>query len=884
MSNEQKQLFDSQPEFELPLNKPSDMSADDWRLLCLRFHENGDVCENLVEGVCNEVCGAPCENGRIPLDTSHRTPRSDGGPFTFSNSKLTCRSGGPNANRNYGAKPDDRYAQENWFDSRASYDNLRVTQMLAGPQNVETFLELFTDPEKRSILSRYLSLIVLPPGGGKTMLMIALLLALNEGVLKTVGRRKRARRVLWLVPERELAKQLMRELRAEVVELGLHTRAPQVAIANGSAQLQRGPGFNDILVACPQSLWKDESDNENRSDDAVKATLSQFDVIIWDECDFAAEQTSRLVRLGGDALKFGVTASPTDAKGQFLQQFGLGKLPPYFVLGYAASYEDVRAADECLKIIPPWSQDSIDRGYIRECIPGAYDAFERGRVVSYTGAHDESVSAASDLAAVMDAIHIARDLEERMKARAPDHWYSPHILVRHESCELADQLAAHVENSLARESFSGAGWRTAIMYGQIESRLSWNGYSFEERKLPEEERSFSAKRGLIHPWFRAKHNGGRCDDLSARIQFIVDMGVRGLNNWPCLLIVDIGQEQSISWQVQLDGRGSRLPSHLKFFLGDRSLAEFVTTRYLFPKRGPKRGQTDHSMRTARDWLHGMDDLLSKAALPTWGDLLRGDVGQPGDPDIDPQGSPFTEHDKFQLEHVIEQRIESDGPLDVDDDAWLGKLVSDTFPENDGKFIERAKRHAKAVITDPDYRRDLTALPETIAPLRAILKEHPKDAKDITADELRQWIYETNSLDEAERAEFLECVNANLKLAPAKAMHAEKMRLYPPLSKLYDLYKSKDNPGILSREGMRFANELLGRGIFQDRSEAVAQVMSLLNKALCHLFEVDEVNNASDLNNGGVQYLIQHPDTKQQVKKLILIFLRRLKLRRLYGDE
>src|SRR4029077_7500436 len=114
------------------------------------------------------------------------------------------------------------------------------------------------------------------------------------------------RRVLWFVHQSELGQQLKLDLIKDITELHLVATLPEIRICDETGDIDTDPRHHDITISCPHALWGTKT--QRRSDIEIERILSYYDVIVWDECDFARDQIMRLVRLSGHALKFGLTA------------------------------------------------------------------------------------------------------------------------------------------------------------------------------------------------------------------------------------------------------------------------------------------------------------------------------------------------------------------------------------------------------------------------------------------------------------------------------------------------------------------------------------------------------------------------------------------------
>jgi Type III restriction enzyme, res subunit/HNH endonuclease len=460
--------------FALP-HKPSDMDLATWSALLARS-----------QGVCELHCAAPCDSR---LEVDHLHSRALGGETSLANCRLICAV----ENRRRGVANDPKWTEVCWFDENKNFEQLRYVQKLNAPLLVEAYADLFVVESLRRQLLSAVSLLFMVCGTGKTLTMTALMLAINKEVNARIPHAPRCRRVLWFVNERGLAIQLKNELKKEVTKYGLHYREPSVAICTKSGDLEKNVFHNDITISCPHSLWprKESSKTQILLDTPEKraAVLAKFDVIIWDECDFAKDRIKELVELAPHALKFGLTAGPIDKDGNLLVE--------NFVLAGVASYQDAFKHDHCLKVLLPWNE-SLRAEYVKPVVYDGYSYLVAGKEEhALTGRHDKNVSLPSDMWAIRAAINDCSALERKMRKAWPHCWYSPHILVRCSSILEAQHLCDQTNKYLAnvQDMLIGNGWKAGIFVSDPDPEHSGRGKSSDKAQ----NSLFHQDPSIVHP-------------------------------------------------------------------------------------------------------------------------------------------------------------------------------------------------------------------------------------------------------------------------------------------------------------------------------------------------------------------------------------------------
>lgn len=732
---------------------------------------------------------------------------------------------------------DPKWEATFWFDYEADYAGLRVMQRFAGPQTVESHKELFIGDHRRRLLET-VSLMTLVCGAGKTLLMIATMLHINRVVCEFIGKGPRCGRILWFVKERALAIQLELELNKEIVAFGLHHRKPTVQICDESGDLERGPGHNDITISCPNALW--ERSNQRRSDEEIARILAQYDTIIWDECDFAISQIKRLVNLSPHALKFGLTASPIDGDGEVLREC--------FVLAGIASYQQVFDHDRCLKHFVPW-EEAIRDGHVRAFSHKAYSELTAGVEALKVGQHFDRHSLPGAWAAVSAAMEDCRRVEQDMRQQWPAHWYSPHILIVCDSRVHADEVVDYINNFLRdypREFPVTDGWRALAVYDE------YRGEQRNEKALLHRDQS------LVHPFLRAKTLDGRCDRLCARICVVVDMGIRGMNNWPILFIVDIKRSISVNVQVQTKGRDSRLPTRLLPLTYDPLFPRFCTGKYYFPESGDNVSM----MKYAYEFTWNIEERLTDSGLLHWSDLLMGtsvEVESPPQSTIDP----LTFADRLQIDAELSHLKEEEIPITPE----VIKSVIDQLP---GEVLSDARRkhaedHIKRV-TDPvdtKYRRRFVDAPIT-PPIVPVATETP--ALDPSLEVLRSFVVGRSRLFRDMAEEILPKLETDsLWLRAIKnEFVADHERHYLPLPKLFQLHRARGRKGILTDIAGRIQSDLL-RGHIIDKPLVFGDLMKSVTVATSELTGITDTSNDGLLDHPSYHYVLVLPHNQARIR-------------------
>jgi hypothetical protein len=753
---------------------------------------------------------------------------------------------------------DPKWTKSCWFfDDYASFDQLRKMQMSSGPEMVHRYADLFIGDLRQKLLSS-ISLMCLVCGAGKTLQMVATMLAINAEVNARVKDAPRCKKALWFVMERLLARQLEGELKTEIIRFNLHHTPPEIQICDETGDLARGPGQHHITISCPHALWKKNGGlNPGLTEEQVKLILSQYDVIIWDECDFARWQMDHLAKCAPHALKFGLTAAAIDAKGKDLSK--------HFVLAGVASYKNVSDFDHCLKRIIPWS-DATGGGFIKGISHDGFEQINKGEDEIYDAKHKEHHSLPGAMATIRTAINDCNNLEARMKKGWPADWYSPHILVACNSVLEADHFCHYTDLYLRhlneQGSLVGDGWRATIMHEKIKPN-------------EKAEKHLVHKDGNIHPFMRAKYRDGRCERGSSRILFVVDMAIRGMNNWPLLFIVDLKRSDSVNTQVQLLGRILRLPPRLSSRFRDNHFNDCCTGRYYYPDSGSK---NIGAMPTSYEFMLNMDERLQAANFIQWSHLLQG-VTPEELPPAEGIEKPFTREDRLQIDAELGDLIDVGKEVTEEQiDYIIGGLpgMPEPNPETGsrGERGESARQHIQSALTDRDYRARMVKITvEDDKILKPIKHEEPKKMEDYTNQELREFIKSVPEFESMleQMSELL--TNAAFRLSIAKQRREHDVRLYRPVPKILQLQDADGKPGLVTDIARALASSLVSRGLIDKKDVGRVFPNIYIATGIVTGMSGDGITkNDSKLDQPAYHHILSLPHSQKMIKDIAVAFM------------
>lgn len=542
------------------LLKPSWLRASDW----------GKFCQKYQRADGSFACSHPgCLR---PADTvDHIKPRSHpdftelrdyidedgrkhrqanpGAAHALENLQPMCRS----HNSTKGTRPDTYWAQDLYFDRQLNADKLRASQRdfiylpirEAGPQIIGRF---------NQINGKLLSFFQVT-GAGKTIGKFVLPFGINHGLLAAADHHKppRVDRVLILVKEEALRKQITQELLVEPVQHGIVSKPPVVKEATTSDELlaySKAPGVQ-FVVTCTHQLWP-------RGNSAISASrhelFNAFPCIVFDEMHFATEHIRQVVHQATNSLVFGLTASPIDGAGELLEDM---------VCVSTYGYREACANDNSMKSIGA----AIDRpqgdgiaptfdDLIEEVLPKEVEGLDGVTIVrGEEGPGSYSLASAVNVANAvierldrLDRMQLTGQPSPHRRLHSPNIEivtaslsYPSHAILRCKDIPtakfLADYLNEKLEVDRARYPLIN-GWRAAVAHSTHDG---------ERAPLNEE----------THPWFWSKRNGGKVSTESARILVVSQMACEGINNKFCNVVAWAHIPNTIRKILQANGRAFR---------------------------------------------------------------------------------------------------------------------------------------------------------------------------------------------------------------------------------------------------------------------------------------------------------------------------------------
>jgi hypothetical protein len=712
-----------------------------------------------------------------------------GGDDSFVNLRLLCR--GPNRGRP--VEPLKKWSEPNYWDEKIAEGRLREIQCLAGCKPIDELIDGIVTFESRMEAGPFgdrpanfrralLNKVTMIPGAtgiGKALLAQSVLFKLNQII--SVGR-PRVKSVLWLTIDTTLRDLGRIEIEEEGYKYGIVSKKPIVGVAQGFSDLIRGPMGNDITISAIQSLWVVEQDDgtKRRSPEEQRAALSQYDTIIFDECDWGNEQVQFLSALATHALQFSLTASPPIFN---KQPIDLERVLKRFVLisdDAVADYNRAKDLDGCLKELQPninraaghTGSDQLSAGF-RKNVPGKVG---RDHIVFRS--------------AIIEAVIDADNLETNMKKRFPEHYYSPHVMVRMD--EVADvkamrpDLQACLDDLYKNRKLKNVGWNVSMIF------------TGHERHVDPDERNLSGKtrRGLWrHPFMAAKNDGGKATDRSKRILLMCNIGVRGINNWPIQTIVDCTANISHPDLIQFNwGRPIRLPDHLAQHLRDKEAMRFVTATVYIPDTAPpeKMLEKQAGLEASRNFIVNMQEYIANVGFVTWCDILNGEAaaGNPGT--IDPGSPPITRPDKYKIQEALAIKLANTGTVGVED---VVQVVENLFPTRSPKQREKLKNYA-AKLFDPKIKDiEMSAIAITkkfeTDPASVVVKLEPQDSYDV--DILKRFVKNDPDYRDVwnQYCEELDKDSFVAKDALSKALRAIQIANYREPSRIRSLHEVGD---------------------------------------------------------------------------------------------
>lgn len=485
------------------------------------------------------------------IDESGRKHRQSNpaAAHTLENLQPMCRS----HNSGKGARPDAYWAQDVYFDRPLNADKLRASQRdyiylrmrEAGPQMIGRF---------NQVNGKLLSFFQVT-GAGKTLGKFALPFGINHGLLDAADHHKPPRidRVLVLVKEEALRRQITQELQTEPVLHGIVSKPPIVKEATTSDELlaySKAPGVH-FVVTCAHQLWP----RENSAITASRRELfNAFPCIVFDEMHFATEHIRQVVHQATNSLVFGLTASPIDGAGELLEDM---------VCVSTYGYREACANDNSMKSLGA----AIDRpqgdgiaptfdDLIEEVLPKEVEGLDGVTIVrGEEGPGQYSLASAINVANAvverldrLDRMQLTGQPSPHRRLHSPNVEvvtaslsYPSHAILRCKDIPTAKFLADYLNEKLGADRVrypAENGWRAAVAHSTHDGARA---------PLSEEE----------HPWFWSKRNGGKLSADAARILVVSQMACEGINNKFCNVVAWAHIPNTIRKIVQANGRAFR---------------------------------------------------------------------------------------------------------------------------------------------------------------------------------------------------------------------------------------------------------------------------------------------------------------------------------------
>jgi hypothetical protein len=772
--------------------KPDYLSQADFDYIIAR---DGHRC--VFYGNCPHAHGNACCDEQLDFD--HAQPSELGGDDTIGNVRLLCKF----RNRGRPVEPLKKWAEPNHWDNKVSPGKLREIQRIAGWDAIDDIerlikqLDLQSQHLRRQLLD-CTTFLAGATGIGKNILCQSVFFRINQ----TIGRGyPRIKNVLWLTNDTTLRDTGMIEIENDAFDLGFDPSRPTVHPGKSFADIDLGPNTSDVKIAAVQSLWKVEQQGElRRSDREMRDALSKYDTIVFDECDWANDQVRRIAHLGNHALQFSLTASPpideiagSQAQAEsFLRRFVL------ITDKAIADYQRAVTLDSCLKFIG----DEVIIGAPHE----AHAIRDRGSLQDRSGKMEpDHVLFRS---AVCEAIKAADNLEARMQKAEPEHYYSPHIMVRMSSVAdvraMCEDLTEQIETMYGRGVIKNSGWGVSMIFQGHARYVQAN-----ERDLAKKD----TKGRWVHPFMLACNNGGRAIAGSRRVLIMCNIGVRGINNWTVSHIVDCTRTTTPVELIQFDyGRPLRWRSHIANWIDESSPnAEFAQTRIYIPQSSFQDDKRK-ALLWAAGWIKDMLVRIGGAGFLTWSDLVRGKHTTDPNVVIDVTNQPLTDVQRFQVQKSLADALAASGAEKLTPE--LVRLAIDHSPYRGANEAVRRKliQYAQELADEPALRQqELVAAPLIeefkLRPACVMEKLHPQDRYEI--EDLVRWVKNDPDYDGI-RDEYLQ----GLKDGQRMAIHAVSQRLrdtqianYRPAARTRRLQGHKEEPkGVLPE----VATELIGK--------------------------------------------------------------------------
>lgn len=610
------------------LKKPAWLLNEAWSEF-IAVHRLGDGTFACAERDC--TCAADTVDHIKPRSHDDWKDQPSGSADAVSNLQPMCR--GHNSSK--GTRPDANWSRALLFDQQLDLGKLRASQNDYLYQAIREYSDEFARPWSQ--INGKLFCFFQIVGAGKTLGMFTLPFALNHSVLSMVrGGHKgvRADRVLILVKDQQLRKQIAAELYEEPFRFGFVSTRPRVLEVKGSSDLEHGSvGPFDFVVACQQTIWP----RQNSSIECRWDLLSRFPVIAFDEMHWSPHRIHELVHKARNSLCFGFTASPLAANGELMDDivkvstFGYREalLHDNSMKGLGAATGDQQAemAEDGL----PTFADIISE-IQPEAVTNLNGEIEQvdltnpkiGPELPYmlnvaNGAVEEVYRLDRRRRDAIPSGHRRKRHSSEVEQIAASLDFPAHAMIRSRNIKYAEYLCDYLNSRFDADRMRyplDKGWRAVTAHGANDE--------FSAKELDKD----------TNPWFRALRAGGALDAECARFLIVSDMAKEGTNNKFCNVIAFAKPINSMIEAVQVIGRGIRSVHQIvgnELKVPDRFLDNIRIVTHRCFERGDSFIRRQHRIVDALRFIENMEKVEDAPSLPQWfaGEL---DVNDPNDPD------------------------------------------------------------------------------------------------------------------------------------------------------------------------------------------------------------------------------------------------------------